>query len=231
MGWFLGEAPDRMFLMDSDLLSLWKQSKIDDFALETAQSSLELASKQNQELSQESRHLYDEFYDKILLYSAGAFSFSVALIGLVVGDRIAALSKVGLIFPNVYWLYVSLTGYLVTCALVLIARRFDAAYAAYFGMHLYCDRKKKEQEARLAKLKNYPGEILVTNSGTREGEIQKCGDNIAELEGAVAKNARGRDRSYNLKRICHLVAEVTVSLATLLLLLFTIQLTQAIIWG
>lgn len=217
--------------MNSDFQSLWEQSEIDDFALKSAQDSLDLAGEQNQELSKESRRLYDEFYDKILLYSAGAFSFSVALIGLVVGDRIAALAKVSLIFPNVYWLYVSLTAYLVTCALVLMARRFDAAYAAYFGMHLYCDKKLKEQEARLAKLKNYLGKVLVTGGGTREGEIQKCSANITELEKAVAKNVRGRDSSYNLKRICHRTTEITVSLATLLLLLFTIQLTQAMIWG
>lgn len=217
--------------MTNDFLAIWEQNQLDDFSLQEAQKSLKLASEQNQELSKESRQLYDVFYDKILLYSAGAFSFSVALIGLVAGDRISSLAKIGFIFPNVYWLYFSLATYLITCAMVLLARRFDASYVAQFGMHLYCDKKKKEQEAMLEKLNNYPGEVAVTHGGTRKGEIKTCQDNITKLDNAAKKNATGRDRSYLFKRICHQIAEITVIAATVLLLFFTIQLTQAMIWG
>lgn len=217
--------------MDNDLLALWKQNQMDDFNLKNARDSLQLASQQNQELSKESRQLYDIFYDKILLYSAGAFSFSVALIGLVVGDRITALAKIGFLFSNVFWLYGSLTLYLITCVLILLSRRFDAAYAAQFGMNLYCEKKKKEQEAMLAKLQNYPGEVMVSNNGNREEEIGTCQSNIEKLGIAAEKNAKDRDRSFFLKRACHKIAEVSVLMATLLLLFFTIQLTQAMIWG
>jgi len=214
-----------------DFYKEWEQSQLDDFNLQNAKKSLDLASKQNQDLAQESRQIYDKFYDKILLYSAGAFSFSVALVGLVVADRIAALSKIGLFLPNVYWMYLSLGGYLITCSLVLLAKRFDAAYVAQFGMHLYCEKKKKEQEAFLDKFENYPGEVLVTEGGTREEEIEKCKENITKLTYGVTLNSTKRDRSYKLKRICHVTSEISVVVATTLLLLFTIQLTQAMIWG
>lgn len=209
----------------------WTQSQIDDFNLKTAQDSLQLASEQNQKLSNESRELFDVFYDKLLLYSAGAFSFSVALIGLVVGDRIGALGKVGYLYPNIYWLYASLTLYLLTCVLVLLARRFDAIYVANFGMHLYCGKKKVEQETVLAKLMRYPGQVLISHGRTRQGEIQMCKDNINKLSKAETENMRRRDRAYFWKTTSHRVCEITVLLATILLLFFTVQLTQAMIWG
>ena len=210
----------------------WEKSQLDDYELRSSQEALSLAAKQNQDLANQSRGQFDIFYDKILLYSAGAFSFSVALVGLVVGDRINALAKAGFLYPNIYWLYLSLGGYLITCAMVLLSRRFDALYLGHFGMANYCKRKREQQEAIHQKLQNsQSNEILVTKGGTRESEIEICKSNIQKLRNAEHKNANARDREQFLKRLCHQIAELIVVVATILLLFFTIQLTQAMIWG
>lgn len=202
-----------------------------EFALKSAQESLALADKQNQELSEESRKQYDVYYDKVLLYSAGAFSFCITLIGLVLSNKAVAMAKIGLWIPNIFWLYISLGLYLITCSLILVARRADAAYSGAFGMHNWTEKKKAEQEARKAFLNTHRGQVSVTNGGNEDSEIVLCDENIQRLISAVKKNKQDRDFHYNLKFWCHRIAEITVIIATLLLFFFTIQMMQAIVWG
>jgi hypothetical protein len=90
--------------------------------------SYSAASKQNEELSDESRKTYNKYLDSILLYSAGSFSFTVALIGLVIGDKAKALAHIGFFLPNIYWLYVSWILFALTCFLILVSKRFRSKY-------------------------------------------------------------------------------------------------------
>jgi hypothetical protein len=112
-----------------------------------------------------------------------------------------------------------------------LARKFDAVYVGHFGMNRYCERKKEEQEAMLAKLQNYPGEVMITRGGTRGSEIELCQNNINKLDSATKKNKQKSNKAYSLKRACHQISEITAFVATVFLLLFTIQLTQAMVWS
>ncbi|EKD27732.1 MAG: hypothetical protein ACD_79C00601G0005, partial [uncultured bacterium] len=50
------------------------------YEMDSVFNDLTKVAKQNEELSDESRNIYADYYNKILLYSAGAFSFITTLI-------------------------------------------------------------------------------------------------------------------------------------------------------
>jgi hypothetical protein len=207
----------------------YEEQELLKLELDGAYKDQKLAAEQNQELHDESRKIFAELYDKILLYSAGAFSFSATLIGLVVSNKIDALSKVGFIFHNVYWLYGSMSSFLLVCFLVLLSKRFDAEYTAVVGMVNYIDKSKAKEESLIKALNKMS--ILITKGGTKESELTTARENISKYEVAYLSNSKLKNRSYLIMYYSHLAAEIMVLTGTLLLLLFVIQLSQAIIWG
>jgi len=209
--------------------SEYEERELLKLELDGAYKDLKIAAEQNQELHDESRKIFAELYDKILLYSAGAFSFSATLIGLVVSNKIEALSKVGFIFHNIYWLYGSMSCFLLVCFLVLLAKRFDAEYTAVVGMVNYIDKSKAKEESLITALNTMS--ILITKGGTKESELTTARENIKKYEMAYLSNSKIKTRAYNIMYYAHLLTEMVVMVATFLLLFFVIQLSQAIIWG
>lgn len=207
-----------------------EKQQLDQFNLNKTTKDLANASKQRTELANESREIYDAYYDKILLYSAGAFSFSLALIGLVVRDNTEALAHTGFLFPNIYWLYGSLFLYLIVCGLILISKRFDALYTAAIGTYFYVKNRLSFEKASIDFHKSYFGNVLVKNSSS-EQEIKTSKDNLEKLKVAKAKTDRDSNQYHNLKRFSHLGAELLASVATILLFFFFVQIIQATIWG
>jgi hypothetical protein len=190
--------------------------------------SYSAASKQNEELSDESRKTYNKYLDSILLYSAGSFSFTVALIGLVIGDKAKALAHIGFFLPNIYWLYVSWILFALTCFLILVSKRFRSKYIGHFGMANYVAKYKDYEEAQLKTVREQNGNAYFEKS---QEEFEKTKrHNIALLTEVMNNQNKKRDFSYNIMRICHSIAEISTMAGLIFLLLFSIQLGQAIVW-
>lgn len=206
-----------------------EKQQLDQFELNIATKDLASANQQRKELSDESRNIFDDFYDKILFYSAGAFSFSVALIGLVLKDKAVALAHVAFIIPNIFWLYISMFLYLMVCGLVLLAKKFDALYAGSIGAYFYLKKLERYEKANIDFHKSHQGQVRVKNSST-EQEITTAASNLEKAESAKVKTDKQTKLYYRLKRICHWGAELLVFIATSLLFLFFIQLMQTTIW-
>ncbi len=138
--------------MFSDIDKQLFEPQIGYHNLQFKQQRLNTAGRQNEDINREHRLILNTYYDKILFYSAGAFSFTLALIGLVVEDRTQALAKVGFLFPNVYWLYASWVLFLLAGILALLSRKLDAYYISNFGMTLYTEAYKAcvEEEVSFA---------------------------------------------------------------------------------
>src|SRR3989338_894947 len=67
----------------------------------SAIDSVKSAASDLEYLNKESLKGFDNYYDKILFYSAGAFSFTLALVNIVAQqDKVGALTKSSFIIPN-----------------------------------------------------------------------------------------------------------------------------------
>ncbi len=205
------------------------QEQLDDFNLNNSSQDLTKSGHKREELVEESRRIFDDYYNKIMFYSAGAFSFSLALISLVVKDKTQALAHIGFIFANVYWLYSSLFLYLVVCALVLLSKRFDAYYLGSFGANYYAESLSKYEKANIDWLMSHAN-VLVKNSDSIQ-EINTAKVNLSRSEKAEKEMKKQFEMYYRLKRLCHYGSELFVSMATILLFIFFVQLIQETVWG
>lgn len=192
------------------------------------QNAYKLAAEQNQEANRESRKILADYYDKILFYSASIFSFTVALVSTSLVNKSEALSKVGFLFHNVYWLYLSWTLLISACVCVLLSKRFDSAYVGYFGM-ANCDKKRKDYEIEMQNyVTNHPP--IYPAQQSPEGFRHIGTENIEKLNRAIPDQEKGRDSTYIVMRLFHKASEVFALLGIISLFIFSIQLTQALVW-
>jgi len=116
-----------------------------------------IASLQNQQINSEHRQLLTNYYDKIIFYSAGAFSFTLALVGLVIENKVPALRASGFLFANVFWLYFSWGLFLLAGIFALVAKKIDAYQLANAGMSEYDDKRKN---VGAIKKNGFAGEVV-----------------------------------------------------------------------
>lgn len=196
--------------------------------LQGKQQDLTNAGKHNEDINKEHRERLNTYYDKILFYSAGAFSFTLALIGLVVENRTPALAKIGFLFPNVYWLYSSWVCFLLAGIFVLLSRKLDAYYIANFGMAHYTEAYKDYVIEELAFVQQNPTQILMSKSFE---EYKKTSDSNLQKLTRASKESKDKERFfYKTTRIISTASEISAGGGIILLLFFGVQLTQAIIW-
>lgn len=202
--------------------------QIDYHNLQSKQQNLNTAGRQNEDINKEHRLILNTYYDKILFYSAGAFSFTLALIGLVVEDRTQALAKIGFYFPNVYWLYLSWTFFISAGVLALLSRKLDAYYIANFGMTHYTEAYKEYIEEETAFVQKNPNQLLM--SQTFE-EYKKVGENnLKKLMEANKLNKNKESFFYKSMRLTSVGSEISVVVGIALLFFFGVQITQSIVW-
>lgn len=206
------------------------KQQLDEFNFKNASRDLAKSGEKREELNEESLRIFNDFYDKILFYSAGAFSFSLALIGLVVKDKTQALVNIGFIFPNVYWLYLSLLMYLLVCTLVLLSKRFDAHYIGSFGAHYYTKSFSRYEKANIDWLSSHSNQVLIKNSNLDQ-EIKTSKINLSNSEEAEVRMENQFKMYFFLKKMCHLGSELLTLVATSTLFFFFVQLIQTIIWA
>ena len=190
-----------------------------------------MAGKQNEQLTDESRSIYSEYYNKILLYSAGAFSFNTTLIGLVLSNKPKILAKVGIFVPNIYWMYLSMCLFLLAGAAVLVAKRLDAQYTGSFGMRNYLDKLKIKELTMKKMMGKFGDKFIITKDGTPKQEIAIANSNIPKITNAFIKNKSSEDFANKTMRVTKLLSEVFVLIATIALFIFVIQISQGIVWG
>ena len=205
-----------------------EQFQADRQTLESAQSAYLKSAQDTEKINLEHRSLLSRYMDGILLYSAGAFSFTVALIGLVDSSRIGALARIGFLVPNIYWLYTCWLFFLGACISVLLSRRFDAYYTMYYGLQRYTAAYKYLEEVRLTFTQKYPENILFVSP--QEEQDKKTQHNINVLEDANNKNKKGSDLWYKVMRISDWSAEICVAIGVVTLMIFSTQLSQSLIW-
>lgn len=202
--------------------------QVDYHNLQGKQEKLTNAGKQNEDINKEHRERLNTYYDKILFYSAGAFSFTLALIGLVVENRTPALAKVGLLLPNVYWLYGSWICFLLAGIFVLLSRKLDAYYIANFGMAHYTEAYKSYVMEELDFVRQNPTQVLMSES---YDEYKKTSDsNLQKLTKANKENKDKEKFFYRTMRFTSLASELAAGIGIILLFFFGVQLTQAIVW-
>jgi len=190
-------------------------------------SSLNSADRQRGESSQESRKILKDYYDKILFYSAGAFSFLVALLQIVPNKHV--LSSVGILgIPNVFLMYTSMTCYIISGVLVLLSRRFDAYYISFNSLENYCKKLLEERESKLVIFQKYPETVEV--HGGVENQILSIKSDIKLVREMLPKNVKGNKLWYNLMKWTGYTTEFFAIIATIIMLLFTVQLSQSLVW-
>ncbi|PIZ47971.1 hypothetical protein CO180_02930 [candidate division WWE3 bacterium CG_4_9_14_3_um_filter_41_6] len=207
-----------------------EKQEVAKFELKNKRKSLVESNVQNSNISELSRSIFSDLYDKTLVYSAGAFSFSLALIGLVLQDNKAGLTFVGFFLPNIYWLYISLFAYLLTMFLVLISKKFDAIYLGYFGMGHYAGKLAEFEKANIGFIKVHEGALLMTG-GTEDSAVETSNHNSDVASRAAKKNTKKSDLYYSLMRGCEISAEMCAFFASILLFIFFWQLTQSVVWN
>jgi len=202
------------------------QSKLKN--IEDEQKALTNASRANEEVNKEHRGALASYIDKILFYSAATFSFSLALLNLVLSNRIDALRSVGFIIPNIEWLYLSWVLYLISCIAALLNKKFDAYYVANFGMENWTLHQSKFTLLMSNFVKSYPGKIVVEQGV--EQYIELGDKNLETLKNAIVENRKKKLLFYNLTRLSFNICEYGALLATLSLFIFAMQLAQKIVW-
>lgn len=190
-----------------------------------------LAQKQRQDINDETRKKLSDYYEKILIFSAGSFSFAITLVSLVVNNKTTALAEIGFWFPNVYWMYFSSIFFLLSCGLVLLSKRMEAYYIESFGLVNYL---KKYVELENTKIKIYPilkEKIIFTGLSDAVKEVQTAKANLDKLLPAFDKNKVLQDRYFRFMVLFRNASEWLALSGAALLLFFSIQLIQAIVWG
>jgi hypothetical protein len=200
----------------------------DDQALKDKVESYSNANKQNQELNDEHRRLLSKFYDNIALYSAGAISFSTTIIGLVLANYPQSLANKLLIFPNIYYLYVSWTMFAIAFSLSLFAKRFDAYYISSFGFANWTKKYYEMLEEQTEFTLKNPDRMVVKDT-TLEASMKIDRENIQKLKQAHITNESKSKRYFGLVQISHRVAEIAAPLGLIFLILFTVLLTQSVV--
>jgi len=200
----------------------------DDQALKNKVESYSNANKQNQELNDEHRRLLSKFYDNIALYSAGAISFSTTIIGLVLANYPQSLANKLLIFPNIYYLYVSWAMFAIAFTLSLFAKRFDAYYISSFGFANWTKRYYEMLEEQTEFTLKNPDRMVVKDT-TLEASMKIDRENIQKLKQAHITNESKSKRYFGLVQISHRVAEIAAPLGLIFLILFAVLLTQSVV--
>jgi len=194
-------------------------------------NDLSKAANQNEELSDESRNIYADYYNKILLYSAGAFSFITTLIGFVLPDKPSLLAKVSFFLPNIYWLYISMSFFLLAGFSVLLSKRFDAEYTRNFGMRNYLEKLKIKEETMLKMMQKHDHKFLITKNGSPQQEIDTANKNIPKIDKGLKESKQQQEFSYKAMHFFHITSEWFSFIATIVLFIFVIILSQTIVWG
>lgn len=194
-----------------------------------ASKSVESAASDLEYLNKESLKEFNEYYDKILFYSAGAFSFTLALVNIVAQqDKVGALTKISFLVPNVYWLYTSWVCYLFVCIFIIWNKKLHAVYLGFVGMGRYAEKVKDLRNAEVAILSLPDAQIFsVTGSTDAVDNLTKNSDMI---KGKEKENKDNADFYYKWKMRIASACEYLAILATALLLLFSIFVTQTFIW-
>ena len=200
----------------------------DDQALKNKIESYSNANKQNQELNDEHRRLLSKFYDNIALYSAGAISFSTTIIGLVLANYPQSLATKLLLFPNIYYLYVSWAMFAIAFSLSLFAKRFDAYYISSFGFANWTKRYYEMLEEQTEFTLKNPDRMVVKDT-TLEASMKIDRENIQKLKQAHITNESKSKRYFGLVQISHRVAEIAAPLGLIFLILFAVLLTQSVV--
>lgn len=195
----------------------------------SASEEVELAGEDLQSLNKESLNGFDTYYDKILFYSAGAFSFSLALVNVITEQsKVEALTKISFILPNIFWLYGSWICYLAVCILIIWNKKLHAVYTGFYGMGRYTEKLKNLRNAEAALLSSPLTQVVsVTNSENAIKELTKDAKMIADKE---KENKQKAEHFYKLKMRVANAAELLALTATALLLLGSILITQTFIW-
>lgn len=202
--------------------------QVDYHNLQGKQEKLSSAGRQNEDINKEHRQILNTYYEKILFYSAGAFSFTLALIGLVVNNKTEALAKIGFLLPNVDWLYGSWVFFILAGISALISRKLDAYYIANYGMARYTEAYKNYVIEEVGFVEQNPSHIQMSESYV---EYKKTADNnLGKLTKANKENETREKRYYKAMRIMCFSSEALAVLGTMLLFFFGVQLTQAIVW-
>lgn len=199
-------------------------------AKDSASTAVQSAAKDVEFLNKESLKGFDTYYDKILFYSAGAFSFTLALVNIVAQQgKVVALTKSSFYIPNVFWLYVSWVCYLLVCALIIWNKKLHALYLGYVGMGRYAEKVKELRKAEVALLSSPLSTILSVTGST--DAVENLAKNAEEIEEKEKENKSGESFYYKLKMLIGTVCEVLVLVATALLLFASVLITQTFIWG
>ena len=210
------------------MLDDFYKAAADDQALKNKVESYSNANKQNQELNDEHRHLLSKFYDNIALYSAGAISFSTTIIGLVLANYPQSLANKLLIFPNIYYLYVSWAMFAIAFSLSLFAKRFDAYYISSFGFANWTKRYYEMLEEQTEFTLKNPDRMVMKDT-TLEASMKIDRENIQKLKQAHITNESKSKRYFGLVQISHRVAEIAAPLGFIFLILFAVLLTQSVV--
>lgn len=196
--------------------------------MESTQKTYDKAVEINVEANKEHRSIFEKYYDTILLYSASIFSFTLAVVGIIDNNKVKALTSVGLLFPNIYWLYSCWIFFLVTCLIIIARKKFDALYTQAFGMEYYTNAYVQKELAEYEFIKDYPNVVSPVRPMEQNLKIQLS--NINVLKEANANNKKLREKYYFLISLFSNIVEFTSLIGVILLLIFAIQFSQNLIW-
>lgn len=203
-----------------------QQSQIDD--INSAQKSLTKAGRDNETLNNEHRRGLEKYIDKILFYSASVFSFSLALLNIAGESKTPYLSQVGLLIPNVYWLYASWFLYLVSCISALLNKKLDAYYLSNYGMANWLNHKLALENKVSDFVQSYPNQIVVEQGIAKYTQISST--NRKKYNFAIKRSKRNETIFYMMSRFFFVLCELSALSATITLFIFAIQLSQAVVW-
>lgn len=217
------------------MLNPTDQQRIDE-----ARSEFKAAQTQLHDTNVESRKAYSDFYDKILAYSAAAFSFSVALIGLALDNgKKEFLSQVIYHLPLIKWLYVSMVFYLLSCFAVLFSKIMNATYVSAFGKRHYHQDGMALLELEVMEIEEMLPLAIYDEEKVRKPEhlfpygeeLSLKRSNLDAVKRVLSKNIFEENVTVWAMKISRWLSLSFVFVATVLLLLFTVQLAQMIVWG
>lgn len=115
------------------------------------------------------------------------------------------------------------------CFFILLSKYFDSRYVDSFGTAHWAKKYKEFTKEELKFIARYQGQILVDQP--IEEFKQKGQKDLGKLKNAHETHLKLRDRYYKSMRVCHRLAEISMIAGTILLLHFSVQLTQAIVWN
>lgn len=204
-----------------------EQYLADEHEMKTAMQALHQADIERAKSSDETRKGLAEYYDKLLLYSAGAFSFQITLLQFVPDKHL--LAKIGSFGqPNIFIMYGSLFFYLLTAGLILLSKKLDTHYVNANASENYREKLLKDKQAKIAFFTKYPSQIIVQDGV--ENQLEAYRTDITKIEQIIDKDRRGSAFYFKLTGILNTVVEFTVIVATILLFVFAVELSQTLVW-